>query len=126
MNTILTKWLSELTNEFELNTSLENQANENLHSFSFAESEKFESEEIAQFIEACSKLVLSKSKNIMFYSWVDEMASQLRFSAINNTNSCLPFECKYQETNIQTIAKETKDMTTPLYSEGYLNVWVSK
>lgn len=51
---------------------------------------------ISAFLESCSELYKRKSSEtkLVFYSWLDEKASQIRISAVSQSHGKLPFRNK--------------------------------
>ncbi len=99
MNDQLAQWLSEFDGEIALNTEGDvlSQTTDNMFSIGASQQcfEKWGASSVREFILACRDMVDRKRMEspILFYSWLDEQAMQLRFCAANVAENELPFRC---------------------------------
>ena len=100
------QWLSEIESEFQVTCTSEInvEANENMYCFGLSEKAILEwgRDSIQEFLKELCSLYGKKAegKSMVFYAWVDEMAGQLRVSAVSNSHGHLPFSAQLQNVEL--------------------------
>ncbi|WP_105167825.1 hypothetical protein [Pseudoalteromonas sp. T1lg23B] len=129
MHSTLNNWVQELESETEIVSSEEinEEANSNMVSFGFNDTvlNDWGKDSVQEFIESCAELYERKSMGIsmVFYSWFDEMAGQIRISAVSQTHGKLPFRCKVNPVKLSEIVNGIYSDDSGLYTRGELDVW---
>ena len=98
MHLTFIKYIEELNADFSLLQSVEvsEEAGENMYTFGVSEEllQEWGIDSVAAFLTEVSNLYAALCKSqMLFYSWFDEMASQIRLSAISIQHGKLPFGC---------------------------------
>ncbi|TQV65575.1 hypothetical protein FKG94_28535 [Exilibacterium tricleocarpae] len=129
MHTTLNKWLEELEEETEMTVSedINEEARSNMVSFGFNEGllKEWGKESVQEFLIGCADLYQRKSRDLkmVFYSWFDEQAGQIRISAISQAHNKLPFACELNLTNLSQVVNGIYSEGSGLYTKGALDVW---
>lgn len=132
MRQSLVTWLRELDTEFKFSCDPEmnSQACANTHAFSWNQEDRLAltDDDVGEFLRGCASIVLSKAPllDAVFYSWVDDQAGQLRFSAVVGSNADLPFGCTVRVSTLEEIADDLRRMDTGLSHGLPLNVWTQR
>jgi len=128
MHSTLSKWLEELE-ETKISTSeqINDEARANMVSFSFNEGllQEWGKESLTEFLHGCANLYQLKSNDLkmVFYSWFDEQAGQVRISAVSQVHGTLPFSCRLNSTNLTELVNCIYSNDSGLYTKGVLDVW---
>jgi len=132
LHSSLQVWLDELIEEVSLINSpdLNYEANEHLITFDVSESElaAWGKESVNNFILGCRDVYASKTNAVpmQFYCWFDELASQLRISAVSSRHNKLPFRCKLNLCELPEMVQGLFNNDCGLYNTNTkLNVWCS-
>ena len=130
MHKELKNWLQELKDEVVIVTSqdISEEAHNNMITFDISKdlANNWGNSSIQGFIESCSDIFQSKKPNtpMLFYSWLDEMAGQLRVSAISKIHNKIPFDCKTNYCSLNHLVTMLMNTESGLYNkEKTLNVW---
>ena len=129
MHTTLSKWLEELEEETKIFVSdeINEEAQSNMVSFDFSEDllNEWGKESVTEFLYACANLYGRRSgeKKIVFYSWFDEQAGQIRISAVSQTHDKLPFSCKLNSVSLSQVVNGFYSGDSGLFTNGALDVW---
>ncbi len=129
MHATLKQWLDELEEEIALVTSsdINNEAHGNMVTFGFDEEllNQWGEDSISAFLESCYELYKRKSSEtkLVFYSWLDEKASQIRISAVSQSHGKLPFRNKIAKVGRTELVKCICAIDSGVYKNGILNVW---
>ena len=129
MNTIFDKWLLELEKELEIVSldDIKEEARTNMFAFGVSEALLKDSSEQAMidFLSSCADIYKQKSINLkmVFYSWFDEQAGQVRMSAVSRVFGKLPFGCKLNVSDLNKVANGIYTGDSSLYTKGVLDVW---
>jgi len=129
MHSTLNKWLEELEEETAIVTSNEinEEANGNMVTFDFNHDslEDWDKDSIVDFLAGCAEVYRTKSDGIamVFYSWFDEQAGQIRISSVRQAHKKLPFGCKLNSTDLSQVVKGLFNEDSGLYTNGALDVW---
>ncbi|WP_269521289.1 hypothetical protein [Alteromonas sp. BMJM2] len=123
------RWLIELDEELLLSESedLHIQAIKNIAYFGLTEAALAElcTNEIEDFLIGCYRLY--EKKNLgdekVFYCWLDEMAGQIRTSAVSTIHGKLPFGIQLQLCTSLELANSIKSMDSGSFTKGKLKVW---
>ncbi|WP_422380249.1 hypothetical protein [Marinicellulosiphila megalodicopiae] len=125
--------MNELKNKIVIinSTELNNEAHENMYTFGISERDikDWGTESINQFIIECRDLYLSKKPNIpmIFYSWFDNQAGQLRISMVSSSHNKLPFGSRIQECELGEMLDNiygTEDIS--FFKKRKLKVWCTE
>ena len=83
--------------------------------------------EIEEFILGCQELYSGKNRGNekSFYCWLDEMAGQIRVSAVDKSYGKLPFSIDVDLCSSHEIAASIKAMDSGCFTNGKLKVWCS-
>ena len=130
MHATLKTWLDELDDEVFINVSQEInvEANENLAAFGFNEHllTEWGKQSIADFIVGCLEIYKAKNKGdrMVFYVWLDDLAGQIRISAVSKVHQKLPFRCELNLCSLEKIVDSIIKIESGLtVNDGKLNVW---
>ena len=129
MHSTLNKWLAELEEETVIVTSkdINEEAHGNMVTFGFNQNllQEWGKESVSNFIKGCADLYSKKSNGLamVFYSWFDEQASQIRISAVSQSHSKLPFKCKFNYAKLSELVNGIYDEDSGLFTKGELDVW---
>ncbi len=129
MHSTLEKWLAELEKETVILASdeINEEARCNMVSFGFNEDllQEWGKESVNKFIHGCADLYRSKSGglNMVFYSWFDEQAGQIRISAVSQMHGKLPFGCKLKLSELTQVVDGIFSNNSGVYTKGALDVW---
>ncbi len=129
MHSTLKTWLKEVEEETIIVTSKEinEEAKGNMVTFGFNSSllTEWGCDSVTDFINACAELYSKKSSNIsmVFYSWFDEQAGQVRISAVSQAHGKLPFKCKLNSVNLSDFVNGIYAGNSGLFTNGELDVW---
>lgn len=131
MHSTLEKWLAELEETVILTSDeINEEARCNMVSFGFNEDllQEWGKESVKQFIDCCADIYQRKSGglNMVFYSWFDELASQIRISAVSQTHGKLPFGCDLKLSELMQVVDGIFSNNSGLYTKGALDVWCQK
>ena len=128
----LQTWLDELNEEVTLISSsdLNQEANEHLITFGVSENELavWGKESVTSFILGCRDVHATKTNSVpmQFYCWFDELAGQLRISAVSRMHNKLPFKCKLNICELPEMVQGLFNNDSGVYSKNAkLNVWCS-
>ena len=123
---ILNKWLIEFKSEYKYYSDykdINKQANENMYCYSLSV-DNLNVNQIIEFITKHENAYRQlTNEEIKYYCWYDELAGQIRMSAISNCHTKLPFGCKIEITDIKTIANEIIKKESSLYKKNILSVY---
>jgi len=129
MHSTLNSWLEELEVETQIVTSekIDDEANGNMVSFGFNADllNEWGKDSIHDFLISCSMLYGRKGSDLkmIFYSWFDEQAGQIRISSVRENHGRLPFECNTNSVNLNELVNGFYSDDSGLYSKGELDVW---
>lgn len=129
MHSTLEKWLSELEQETVILASdkINEEAGGNMVSFGFNEDllQEWGKESVNKFIHGCADLYQRKSGglNMVFYSWFDEQAGQIRISAVSQKHGKLPFGYKLKLAELTQVVDGIFSNNSGVYTKGALDVW---
>ena len=129
MHRTLNKWLEELEKETTVVTSNEinEEANSNMVTFGFSQDsiEDWDKDSVVDFLAGCAEVYRIKSDGIamVFYSWFDQQAGQIRISAVNQVHDKLPFKCKLRQVSLNEMVNGIYAENTGLSNNGVLDVW---
>lgn len=129
MHSTLNSWLEELEVETQIVTSekIDDEANGNMVSFGFNADllNEWGKDSIHDFLISCSMLYGRKGSDLkmIFYSWFDEQAGQIRISSVRESHGRLPFGCKTNSVNLNELVSGFYSDDSGLYSKGELDVW---
>ena len=128
MHSTLSKWLEELE-ETKISTSdqINDEARANMVSFGVNGGllQEWGKESLTGFLYSCANLYQRKNNDLkmVFYSWFDEQAGQVRISAVSQVHGKLPFSCKLNSTNLSEMVNGIYSNDSGLYTKGVLDVW---
>ena len=123
--------LTELETELSLLESgcSTEQSQENLVTFGLSQEslKELSTSEIEEFILGCQGLYSRKNRGNekSFYCWLDEMAGQMRVSAVDKSHGKLPFSIELELCSSNEIAASIKAMDSGCFTNGKLKVWCS-
>jgi hypothetical protein len=129
MHKTLYTWLNELIQEAKIITSLEidEEAHENMVSFGVNAELLGEcgKESVSELLKRCAIIFRQKRAEspMVFYSWFDEQAGQIRMSAVSQAHGKLPFKCKLNQTSLDALVNGVYAKDSGLFSKGALDVW---
>lgn len=129
MHATLNNWLEELEEEIEIVSpeDINVEARSNRVSFDFDEGllTEWGRESVQEFLNSCANLYQRKSRGmkLIFYSWFDEQAGQIRISAVSQAYNKLPFACGLNSTDLSQVVNGIYSGDSGLYSKGVLDVW---
>ena len=129
MHSTLNKWLEELEEEISIVASneIDEEANGNMVTYGFNRDslEDWEKESVVDFLAGCAEVYRTKSSGIamVFYSWFDEQAGQIRISSVSQAHKKLPFGCKLNSTDLSQVVNGLFVEDSGLYTKGVLDVW---
>jgi hypothetical protein len=129
MHSTLNKWLEELEEETSIVTSneIDEEANGNMVTFGFNHDslKDWDKGSVLDFIAGCAEIYRTKSDGIamVFYSWFDEQAGQIRMSSVSQAHKKLPFGCKLNSTDLSQVVNGLFTEDSGLYTKGTLDVW---
>ena len=129
MNEELEKILAELNDEIVLSESsdINDEAHANMVSIGIGEENRntWSKQDIEIILSKCADLYSSKNKGSpkQFYSWLDEMADQLRVSAVSLNHGRLPFGSKTEICSLEKLSDCVVSGKSGIYDTGILNVW---
>lgn len=129
MHNTLKTWLDELE-ELDITTStgINEEAQANMVTFGFSDSalKEWGKASVYEFIASCAKLYEKKSKNLnmVFYAWLDELAGQIRLSAVSQCHNALPFGCKLNRTDLNHVVEGIYAGESGLHTTGVLDIWI--
>ena len=133
MHETLQQWLDELSEEVEIDHSpaIGDQAIANMVTIGLSDSslKDWGKDSLREFILGCRDLYKNKSEGqaLLFYSWYDEQAGQLRFSAISSENKTPPFQCDLKFVELDIIVENIFAHSGGLLTEDEkLYIWMSK
>ncbi|PKF56464.1 hypothetical protein CW748_09720 [Alteromonadales bacterium alter-6D02] len=128
MHSTLNQWLRELEIETQIvhSTDINEEANSNMVTFGTNESllQDWGKDSIKAFVLECAELYNLKNTvaPMTFYSWYDEMAGQIRISAVSACHGKLPFRCNVNQVGLGAFIES---FYTQSSIEPYtLNVWL--
>ena len=128
MHSTLSKWLEKLE-ETIIYTSdqINDEARANMVSFGINGGllQEWGTESLTGFLHSCANLYQLKSNDLkmVFYSWFDEQAGQVRISAVSQVHGKLPFTCRLNSTNLTELVNGIYSNDSGLYTKGVLDVW---
>ncbi len=129
MHTTLNSWLEELEEETLIVTSdiIDDEVNGNMVSFGFNGEllHEWGKDSLNEFLTGCSRLYGRKCNDLdlIFYSWLDEQAGQIRISAVRQDHDRLPFKCKLNRVSLSELVNGIYAEDSGLFSKGELDVW---
>ena len=129
MHKTLKNWLEELAEETIIVSSedINEEANGNMVTFGINQNllSEWEKGSVTEFLTSCSNLYSNKSNDqrMVFYSWFDEQAGQIRISAVNQKHGKLPFGCKLNKVDLEELVNGFYSNDSGLYSNHKLNIW---
>ena len=129
MHSTLNTWLEELEQETVIVTSdeINEEAKENMVTFGFNPDllKEWEKGSVIKFLTGCANLYSKKSNNhsMVFYSWFDEQAGQIRISAVSQKHGKLPFECKLNHVSLDEVVQGIYTEDSGLFTKGVLDVY---
>lgn len=129
MHGTLKKWLEELEDETEIISSSEinEEAHCNMVAFGVNQGllQEWGKDSVSEFLNECANLYKRKSNGLgmVFYSWFDEQAGQIRISAVSQTHGKLPFGCKLNQTSLSHLVDGFYADDSGLFTAKALNVW---
>lgn len=129
MNEDLEKILAELNDEIVLSESSEinEEADANMVSIGIGDKNRntWNKQDIQNFLSKCADLYRDNNEGApkQFYSWLDEMADQLRVSAISLSHGRLPFGSKTELCTLEKLSDCIVSGKSGIYDGGVLNVW---
>ncbi|MFV1922521.1 MAG: hypothetical protein ACMZ63_07960 [Methylotenera sp.] len=129
MHSTLNKWLIELEEETVIvtSTNINEEAHGNMVTFGFNQNllTEWGKESVSNFIKGCADLYSKKSNDLamVFYSWFDEQASQIRISAVSQSHGKLPFKCKLNRVKLNEVVNGIYAGDSGLFTKGELDVW---
>lgn len=128
MHSTLSKWLEELgKTKIYTSDQVNDEARANMVSFGVNEGllQEWGKESLTEFLHGCANLYQRKSNDLkmVFYSWFDEQASQIRISAVSQVHGKMPFSCKLNSTNLSEVVNGIYSNDSGLYTKGVLYVW---
>ena len=129
MHSTLNKWLEELEEEVAIVTSdeINEEANGNMVSFGFDHDllKEWGKGSVIEFLTGCANLYSRKSNNLsmVFYSWFDEQAMQIRISSVSQGHGKLPFMCKLNSVSLNEVVNGIYTENSGLFTLGALDVW---
>ena len=125
------QYLSELETELSIIESKcqTKQSLENMVTFGVSEKSLSELsiDELEEFLFSCKSIYAGKNQGNekLFYCWLDEMAGQIRVSAIDKSHGKLPFSVKLELCSAHEVAESIKEMDSGSFTNGKLKVWRS-
>lgn len=133
MNKTLKLWLDELSEEIivDHSPSIGDQAIANMVTIGLSDN-KFKDwgkESFRGFILGCRDLYENKRacRAMLFYSWYDEQAGQLRFSSISSEHQNPPFQCNIKYVELVFLIEKIYAKNSGLLTEDKkLYLWLSK
>jgi len=128
MHSTLEKWLAELEETVILvSDEINEEARCNMVSFGCNEDllQEWGKESVNKFIHGCASLYQRKSSglNMVFYSWFDEPAGQIRIAAVSQKHGKLPFSCKLKLAELTQVVEGIFSNNSGVYVKGALDVW---
>jgi hypothetical protein len=108
MHITLIKHIEELSTELSLLQSDEvtEEANANMYTFGISEEllQQYGANSVTTFLIEVSNLYGAQCKSqMLFYSWFDEMASQIRVSAVSKKHGKPPFGCNIEPCELEQL-----------------------
>ncbi len=132
MHNVLQTWLDELSEEVVIDhaTDVGIQGLANMVTIGVGDSslKNWGKESLKAFILGCRDLYHEKAEEqpMLFYSWYDEQAGQLRFSSIASAHKSPPFECELEYVELDCLVDHIfKDNSGLLTKDAKLYVWTS-
>ena len=129
MHKTLKNWLEELEEETAIVSSadINEEANGNMVTFGFNQNmlSEWKKDSVIEFLTNCYNLYSSKSNDLkmVFYSWFDEQAGQIRISAVNQKHGKLPFGCELNKVELEELVNGFYSNDSGLHSNHKLNIW---
>ncbi|GGZ11338.1 hypothetical protein [Shewanella fodinae] len=129
MHATLEKWLEELEEETVILASdeINEEARCNMVSFGFNDEllQEWGKDSVNEFLRGCAALYQRKNGglNMVFYSWFDEQAGQIRISAVSQAHGKLPFACKLKLSELTQVVEGIFSNNSGVYTKGALDVW---
>lgn len=129
MHNTLKKWLAELEEETVIVCAEEvnQEARQNMVSFGFNHDslEEWGKDSVIAFITECASLYHRKGSvsEMLFYSWFDEQAGQIRISAVDKRYGILPFGCQLNKVNLNELVDGIYADDSGLFTNGKLDIW---
>ena len=121
--------LTELQSSLSLveSENVNTEAHENMFVFGFSEADAkaLGVGGVESLLLQCRDIYASKISDSekLYYCWLDEMAGQLRMSAISLVHSELPFRVKISNCSVTELVQAIVDYDSGTYTKGCLNVW---
>jgi hypothetical protein len=106
--------------------NINDEALDNMFAFGLSEVEaqNIDLGQLQLFIKDCYEIYSSNCSNKkLYYCWLDEMAGQLRISAVSSYHSGLPFAGKINTCTLSVLAQSIIAYDSGTYTKGSLNVW---
>jgi hypothetical protein len=131
MHSTLSQWLKELEVEIKLvhSKDINEEANSNLVGFGINGSlfQEWGNDSIETFLRKCAELYNSKNDKapMIFYSWFDEMAGQIRISAVSESHGKLPFRCNIAIVELSKMIEHISAEISDVAELNTLKVWQS-
>ena len=132
MHSIFQKWIDEMNDEVIIvqSTDINEEAIENMMTFGLSTESvhSFGRDSVEEFLLNCRDIYKSKNNKepMVFYSWLDEQSGQLRTSAVSSRHNKLPFECKYEKCDLESMISVLFTRISGLFDEAVcLKVWQS-
>ncbi|MCQ3831156.1 hypothetical protein HXX02_17115 [Microbulbifer elongatus] len=119
----------ELEAEVDIVSSdeIDEEARSNMVSIGFSKAsiDEWGEESVLEFLKGCADLYERKicDLNMVFYSWLDESAGQIRISAVSQAHNKLPFGCRLNSVNLRQFVNGLYSEDSGLYTKGALDVW---
>ena len=126
MNILLEKSILEMKEEIKLQSSPDENEEAQRNMWSQYISDEFSFEDIEEYLTRCKGIYWAKNLNgpKIFYAWYDEMAGQLRISAVSVKDVSLSFKCNIQFVELTDFINATLAKASGLYkTPNALNVW---
>ena len=129
MHSTLNQWLIELEEEIEIIQSANQNQEANFNMFTIGASDRlfkdWGSSSITSFIRECAALYHEKNtaSSMTFYAWHDEMAGQLRISAVSKYHGELPFSCNINKMGLGLFIKSLYLKRSDIEESYAVNVW---
>ncbi|WP_444941527.1 hypothetical protein ACJJI3_03590 [Microbulbifer sp. ZKSA004] len=129
MYSTLKRWIEELETDVEIVSSHEinEEAGSNLFSFGFNQYllSEWGRDSVQDFLASCADIYKRKCSGsaMVFYSWLDNQAGQIRISAVSESHNKLPFGCKINMTSLEQVVDDIFSNDSGLYTKGALDVW---
>jgi hypothetical protein len=133
LNKTLKLWLDELSEEIivDHSPSIGDQAIANMVTIGLSDEnlKDWGKESFREFILGCRHLYEIKraDRSMLFYSWYDEQAGQLRFSSISSEHKKPPFQCNIKYVELDFLIEKIYAKNSGLLTEDKkLYLWLSK